>query len=380
MKILIIVKKLFPPDGGAELDMIELGKCLAKEHKVFAICYGLQDGSFWYDGISVVQKNIWVSTKESYLKAIIRGIRWVFIIISECRKIQPDMILTQLLFSPIAIAIARKFNIPSILFVKSYEHFCPKGLPKGLECRQNCISCFTSIRERLTYPLLKIKMIFHRLAMKKVNLVISNSYFMKKVCKSLYNVNSVVIYPFMDLNNYVVTQATKKYTLFVNPKEAKGVEIFLKIVESLKTKNFLAVGKCEIKEIEKEINSFSNIKYLHFANNMKEIYNKVKILLVPSILPEGFGRVCVEAMVNGIPCIVSRRGGLPEAVGDAGIIIDDPYNIDNWVNSINRLENDEVLYNELSKKSIEQAKKFDIKYTYKDFVSVVKKMKNANSN
>lgn len=29
----------------------------------------------------------------------------------------------------------------------------------------------------------------------------------------------------------------------------------------------------------------------------------------------------VEAQINGIPCIVSDRGGLPEAVGDGGDVI-----------------------------------------------------------
>ena len=40
-----------------------------------------------------------------------------------------------------------------------------------------------------------------------------------------------------------------------------------------------------------------------------------RVLLVPSVFAEPFGRVAAEAMVNGIPAIVSDRGGLPEVVG-----------------------------------------------------------------
>jgi glycosyltransferase involved in cell wall biosynthesis len=36
-----------------------------------------------------------------------------------------------------------------------------------------------------------------------------------------------------------------------------------------------------------------------------------RILLVPSIWDEPFGRVAAEAMINGIPAIVSDRGSLP---------------------------------------------------------------------
>ena len=40
-----------------------------------------------------------------------------------------------------------------------------------------------------------------------------------------------------------------------------------------------------------------------------------RILLVPSVWEEPFGRVAAEAMINAIPPIVSNRGSLPEVVG-----------------------------------------------------------------
>src|SRR5262245_8551856 len=46
-----------------------------------------------------------------------------------------------------------------------------------------------------------------------------------------------------------------------------------------------------------------------------------RILLVPSTVPEAFGRVAAEAMINGIPSLVSDRGGLPQTVGEAGRVI-----------------------------------------------------------
>ena len=46
-----------------------------------------------------------------------------------------------------------------------------------------------------------------------------------------------------------------------------------------------------------------------------------RILLVPPVFEEPFGRVAAEAMINGIPPIVSDRGGLPETVGNGGIVL-----------------------------------------------------------
>jgi len=50
------------------------------------------------------------------------------------------------------------------------------------------------------------------------------------------------------------------------------------------------------------------------------IYAATRVLMVPSVWEEPSGRVSAEAMLNGVPPIVSDRGGLPEAVGDGGII------------------------------------------------------------
>src|SRR5439155_26148293 len=40
-----------------------------------------------------------------------------------------------------------------------------------------------------------------------------------------------------------------------------------------------------------------------------------RILVVPSVWEEPFGRVAAEAMINGIPPLVSARGSLPDVIG-----------------------------------------------------------------
>jgi glycosyltransferase involved in cell wall biosynthesis len=40
-----------------------------------------------------------------------------------------------------------------------------------------------------------------------------------------------------------------------------------------------------------------------------------RILVVPSVWEEPFGRVAPEAMINGIPPLVSNRGSLPHVIG-----------------------------------------------------------------
>ena len=46
------------------------------------------------------------------------------------------------------------------------------------------------------------------------------------------------------------------------------------------------------------------------------------IIVVPSVIDEAFGRVAVEAMACGAAVIASLRGGLPEACGEAALLVE----------------------------------------------------------
>jgi L-malate glycosyltransferase len=52
---------------------------------------------------------------------------------------------------------------------------------------------------------------------------------------------------------------------------------------------------------------------LGFQNNLTDLYTLLDVLVVPS-LNEPFGRVVIESMANGVPCIGSNAGGIPELI------------------------------------------------------------------
>jgi glycosyltransferase involved in cell wall biosynthesis len=106
---------------------------------------------------------------------------------------------------------------------------------------------------------------------------------------------------------------------------------------------------------------------------MKRIYAQTRTLLIPSTWHEPFPRVSLEAMCNGIPCIASSRGGLPEAIGDAGIIIKNLFNINSWTKAITKLE-DKRIYKKLSKRSVSRSKRFEFKKQYKIFEDIIEKL------
>ena len=69
---------------------------------------------------------------------------------------------------------------------------------------------------------------------------------------------------------------------------------------------------------------FPNVDRAQHMTDMRPLYAATRVLLAPSLWYESWGRVATEAVINGIPVLASRSGGLPEAVGEGGICLETP--------------------------------------------------------
>ena len=68
----------------------------------------------------------------------------------------------------------------------------------------------------------------------------------------------------------------------------------------------------------------SRHRFLGWEPDLAALYPALDILVVPSLYPEPFGRVSVEAQAAAVPVVSSRAGGLPETfvAGSTGIGVD----------------------------------------------------------
>lgn len=62
--------------------------------------------------------------------------------------------------------------------------------------------------------------------------------------------------------------------------------------------------------------------YLHHDRDLPAWFQKATLFASPSIFQEPFGLVNAEAMSCATPVIGSNRGGIPEVLGDTGLLID----------------------------------------------------------
>ena len=138
-------------------------------------------------------------------------------------------------------------------------------------------------------------------------------------------------------NAVIADEHSRKNVLFVNPSYAKGVAIAITLALMLEKKrpdivfeivesrgNWKDVLSTVTKALGEERKNLSNVVVTPHTTNMKPIYGRARLLLAPSLWYESFGRVAAEAMMNGIPALVTKRGGLPEVIGDGGVLIEFP--------------------------------------------------------
>lgn len=171
---------------------------------------------------------------------------------------------------------------------------------------------------------------------------------------------SHVLYPLVDFDRYR-TPRRGEFVSMINPVPVKGVDIALDLAEHLTRQEFLFVeGWWSDPATVERIERLGNATYMGKQMDMRAVYSRTRVLIVPSQWQEAFGRVVVEAQASGIPVIASRTGGLPEAVGGGGILIDEYRNPARWLSALQRLLEDRSGYQDLSEKAIENTRRFDL--------------------
>ncbi len=104
------------------------------------------------------------------------------------------------------------------------------------------------------------------------------------------------------------------------------------------------------------------------------LYKSASLFVYPSIF-EGFGLPPLEAMRCGVPVITSQTSSLPEAVGDAALMVN-PHRVHELAGAMEELLTDEKLRAHYIEKGYERAKQFTWQNTAKQTLNVLLETEN----
>lgn len=190
----------------------------------------------------------------------------------------------------------------------------------------------------------------------KCQLAIFNSYWVSEFHK--WKDRQVVIHPTVEPDRYKCKPGNK--ITLVNPTPGKGAATFYGLARALPQYEFLTVKSVYGEQVAPpNINpvSWPNVEFMEHTSDIREVFRKTKILLMPSEY-ESYGRVAVEAACSGIPTIAHPTPGLKEALGSAGIFLD-RNDIPAWKAEIDKLLSNEIYYRKRSDLALELANSLD---------------------
>lgn len=181
--------------------------------------------------------------------------------------------------------------------------------------------------------------------------VVWNAEWNKKA--NFYPNKGVVVHPPVNIEDYKVVRRNAKNITLINCWEPKGGKVLVEMAKEMPNHSFLGVMGGYGDQV---IGRSKNLKYDDNTPDIKSIYRKTRILVMPSVY-ESWGRVAVEAMTSGIPVIAHPTPGLKESLGFAGLFAHRD-RVGEWKNHIEKLD-DPGYYAEVSAKCLDRAKQLD---------------------
>lgn len=96
--------------------------------------------------------------------------------------------------------------------------------------------------------------------------------------------------------------------------------------------------------------------YIHHDRDLPAFFRRATLFTSPSLFQEPFGLVNAEAMACATPVVGSNRGGIPEVIGDTGLLID-PENVPRYTDALSQLLSDPQAQARFGKAALERSRK-----------------------
>jgi glycosyltransferase involved in cell wall biosynthesis len=220
------------------------------------------------------------------------------------------------------------------------------------------------------------------LSFRDADLVVTDSAATAALYKERMGLDVKVIGTFIDPEGFRAATREPQFVTFVNPSPEKGVALVARLAmmcrETLPDVRFLVVesrGRWlpALERLGLAADEFPNVRVLPLQRDMRPVYARTRLLIVPSFWHDSGPRVAAEALFNGIPVLASDHGGIGDVLAGGGVLLPIPEAVRTkpnalpgadaaapWFEEIRRLTTDEEAYRAQSAKALAAAASVDI--------------------
>ncbi len=277
---------------------------------------GSEEKNFWGDSVKVFKtfSGRWPRVFSQFLD--IYNPRSAAIIKREIKNIRPDAVHMHNVHKEISaysVKIIHDLKIPIIItFHEFWALSSGFNFENDKDGKMICRKPVSRFEIRLPFRNFLIK----RFVSRADFIFVPSDFARQKFLERGYSGEKVKrIYNGVDINQFSpkkenLEDGKNVRIIFVGrPTKKKGIEFLKETVEGLVQSGI---------SVELEIIGGENgVSY----DKLPDSYRKADVCVQPSLVHETFGLTVAEAMACGLPVVVTDMGGMPEVLGDAGIVV-----------------------------------------------------------
>ncbi|HVI90638.1 MAG TPA: glycosyltransferase family 4 protein [Dongiaceae bacterium] len=195
----------------------------------------------------------------------------------------------------------------------------------------------------------------------------ANSRFTARRMHSLFGLDLPVVPPLIDPTTCVLPPEERGQgdcILLINPSINKGVDTFFRLAAARPDLKFLTIESWAVSAdwraiLHNRAAELGNVELLGPTLDMRPVYRRARLLLMPGIYEETWGKAASEAQLNSIPVIAAARGALPETIGPGGLTVPIDEGLEPWLQALDRLTRDMSFYRQVAAAALTHATRSD---------------------
>ncbi|MFA7429803.1 MAG: glycosyltransferase [Rhodospirillaceae bacterium] len=192
-------------------------------------------------------------------------------------------------------------------------------------------------------------------------LYLANSRFTADRWRDSFGIVSYILPPVVRPARYQAAH-TGDRVLFVNPVPEKGIERVADLATANPDVPFLIAESWQIGDdwrawLRQRFGGLPNVDWRPATDDVRVLFEDARLLLMPSVWEEAYGRIVIEAQLSGLPVLASNRGALPDTVGRGGGALDLHAPLEIWTHALRSLYFDTATWQDASHAALTHARR-----------------------